>query len=92
LDNSIASSAILRQRGPVMRARQWSPAPGPIDTLHPILTQVEAYAADLEIDTSVFTSAKTVFDKAVAAGRGELDIASVHDQVTGAVAVQGAAS
>jgi 3-hydroxyisobutyrate dehydrogenase len=89
LDNSIAASAILRQRGPVMRARQWSPAPGPIDTLHPILTQVEAYAADLGVDASVFASAKTVFDKAVAAGWGELDIASVHDHVAGDAAAQG---
>jgi L-threonate 2-dehydrogenase len=86
LDNSIAGSAILRQRGPVMRAGTWSPAPGPIDTLHPILLQVEAYAADLGIATSVFSSAKTVFDQAVADGRGELDIASVHEQVAGAVA------
>lgn len=81
LDNSIAGSAILRQRGPVMRARTWSPAPGPVDTLHPILQQVEEYAASLGLSTSLFAAAKTVFDKAVADGWGELDIAAVHDQV-----------
>src|SRR5450755_3081126 len=30
LDDSIGSSAIWRQRGPLMRERAWSPAPGPI--------------------------------------------------------------
>jgi L-threonate 2-dehydrogenase len=86
LDNSIAASAILKQRGPVMRARTWSPAPGPIDTLHPILEQIEDYATKVGTPTPVFTSAKTVFDKAVADGWGELDIACVHDQLTGASA------
>jgi len=36
LDGSIGSSAIWQQRGPVMRARQWTPAPGPIETLNAI--------------------------------------------------------
>jgi putative dehydrogenase len=81
LDNSIAGSAILKQRGPVMRARAWTPAPGPVDTLHPILAQVEEYAASLGLSTSVFAAAKTVFDKAVADGWGERDIAAVHDLV-----------
>ena len=44
LDSSIASSAIWRQRGPVMQARQWEPAPGPIGTLHPILEQIAGAA------------------------------------------------
>jgi 3-hydroxyisobutyrate dehydrogenase-like beta-hydroxyacid dehydrogenase len=83
LDNSIASSAILRQRGPVMRTGAFSPAPGPVDTLHPILEQVADYAAAVGVSASVFAAAKTVFDKAVADGWGELDIASVHDQVAG---------
>jgi 3-hydroxyisobutyrate dehydrogenase len=90
LDNSIASSAILKQRGPAMRARTWTPAPGPVDTLHPILDQVEEYAAGLGLTTSVFGAAKTIFDKAVADGWGELDIAAVHDQVSGeSAAAQG---
>ena len=33
LDNSIASSAIWKQRGPMMAERAWSPAPGPVQ--HP---------------------------------------------------------
>jgi putative dehydrogenase len=81
LDNSIAASAIWKQRGPVMRERAWSPAPGPVDTLHPILEQIEAYAARAGVVTPVFTSAKTVFDVAVEDGWGELDIACVHDQL-----------
>src|SRR6266545_1220618 len=83
LDNSIAASAILKQRGPVMRERAWSPAPGPIDTLRPILEQIEDHATKVGMPTPVFTSAKTVFDKAVADGWGHLDIACVHDQIAG---------
>jgi 3-hydroxyisobutyrate dehydrogenase len=33
------------------------------------------------LSASVFTAAKEVFDKALADGWGDLDIASVHDQV-----------
>ena len=83
LDNSIATSAIWKQRGPVMRERAWSPAPGPVDTLHPILEQIEDHAARVGVLTPVFTSAKTVFDVAVDDGWGELDIACVHDQLAG---------
>jgi L-threonate 2-dehydrogenase len=83
LDGSIGASAIWKQRGPVMRDRAWSPAPGPIDTLAPILEQIEEYAADAGVPTPVFTSAKAVFDTAVRDGWGHLDIASVHDQLAG---------
>jgi 3-hydroxyisobutyrate dehydrogenase len=88
LDDSIGSSAIWRQRGPVMRARAWSPAPGPITTLHPILEQIEACADEAGLTTPVFASAKAVFDQALAAGRGDLDIACVFDQIAGAPAPQ----
>jgi 3-hydroxyisobutyrate dehydrogenase len=83
LDDSIGSSAIWRQRGPVMRARAFSPAPGPITTLHPILEQIEACADEAGLATPVFASAKAVFDQALAAGRGDLDIACVFDQIAG---------
>jgi putative dehydrogenase len=92
LDNSIGASAIWKQRGPVMRQRAWSPAPGPIDTLHPILKQIEDYAASVGVPTPVFTSAKTIFDIAVDDGWGELDIACVHDQVAGESASAAGAS
>jgi 3-hydroxyisobutyrate dehydrogenase len=83
LDNSIASSAIWKQRGPLMAERRWSPAPGPIRTLQPILEQIEQHAADTGLAAPVFAAAKEVFDKAVADGWADLDIASVHDQVSG---------
>ncbi len=83
LDNSIASSAIWQQRGPRMAMRQWSPAPGPIRTLHPILEQIDAHATQAGLTAPVFAAAKEVFDKALADGWGDLDIASVHDQVHG---------
>ena len=55
--------------------------PGPVRTLHPILEQIEEHAASMGLSASVFTAAKEVFDKALADGWGDLDIASVHDQV-----------
>jgi L-threonate 2-dehydrogenase len=83
LDTSIASSAIFKQRGPVMRARQWTPAPGPIETLHAILEQIAGAAAATGTEAPVFTAAKTVFDKAMADGWAQLDIAAVHAQLAG---------
>ena len=67
----------------MMRERAWSPAPGPIDTLHAILEQIETHAGSLDLTTPVFTSAKSVFDRAVSQGWGSLDISSVHDQISG---------
>ena len=87
LDNSIAASAIWKQRGPLMRQRAWSPAPGPVRTLQPILEQIEGYATRAGLSASVFTAAKEVFDKALADGWGDLDIACVHDQVSGVSAL-----
>lgn len=92
LDDSIAASAIWKQRGPVMRERTWSPAPGPIATLHPILEQIEDCTSSLGLSSPVFSAAKTVFDKAVADGWAELDIACVHDQVAGEPAPSGGES
>jgi putative dehydrogenase len=83
LDNSIASSAIWRQRGPVMHTRQWTPAPGPIGLLQPILEQIAAAATMYGFDPPVFGAAKALFDKALAGGLGELDIAAVHDLLAG---------
>jgi 3-hydroxyisobutyrate dehydrogenase len=81
LDDSIASSAIWRQRGPMMARRAWSPAPGPVATLHPILEQIEACAAASGLATPVFAATKALFDQALAEGHGDLDIACIHDQL-----------
>jgi putative dehydrogenase len=83
LDGSIAESAIWRQRAPVMARRAWSPAPGPVRTLHPILEQIEDCAAAAGLTTPVFAAAKEVFDQALADGWGDLDIACVHDLIAG---------
>ena len=87
LDGSIAESAIFKQRAPLMRDRAWTPAPGPVATLHPILEQIEGCAAAAGLDAPVFSAAKEVFDKALADGWGDLDIACVHDQISGASAL-----
>jgi 3-hydroxyisobutyrate dehydrogenase len=88
LDSSIASSAIWKQRGPLMAERTWSPAPGPVRTLHPILEQIEDHAAATGLSATVFAAAKEVFDKAMADGWCDLDIACVHDQVFGVSALE----
>ena len=90
LDDSIAASAIWRQRGPVIRAREWHPAPGPIGTLAPILDQIVGTAGAAGVDPPVFSAAKALFDQAIAAGWAELDIAAVRDLLDGAVAGAGA--
>ena len=90
LDNSIAGSTIWQVRGPLMAERRWSPAPGPIATLQPILDQIEAHAAGVGLAPTVFAAAKEVFDKAYADGWGHLDVAAVHDQVSGRSALGGA--
>jgi putative dehydrogenase len=82
LENSIAGSAVFKQRGPVMATRSWIPAPGPIATLTEILDQVEAHLQELGEERPVFAAAKAVFDRAMADGWGDLDIASVHDQIS----------
>jgi L-threonate 2-dehydrogenase len=83
LDTSIASSAIWTQRGPLMAERRYTPAPGPVATLHPILEQIAGHAARAGLDAPVFAAAKEVFDRALADGRGDQDIACVHDQIEG---------
>lgn len=83
LDDSIASSAIWRLRGPMMQGQAYSPAPGPIDTLAPILDQITQSAAREGADLPVFGAAKAAFDRAVADGWGALDIAAVHEQTVG---------
>ena len=83
LDDSIASSAIWQRRGPLVRERRWTPAPGPIATLHEILEQIEDQAAALETALPLFAVAKQLYDRALADGWGALDIAAVHDLLSG---------
>jgi 3-hydroxyisobutyrate dehydrogenase len=83
LDDSIASSAIWQRRGPLVRERRWTPAPGPIATLHEILEQIEDQAAAIGAALPLFAVAKQLYDKALADGWGDLDIAAVHDLLSG---------
>ena len=83
LDDSIASSAIWQRRGPLVRERRWTPAPGPIATLHEILDQIEDQAAALGTTLPLFAVAKQLYDTALADGWGALDIAAVHDLLSG---------
>jgi putative dehydrogenase len=83
LDDSIASSAIWQRRGPLIRERRWTPAPGPIATLHEILEQIEGQAQVIGTTLPMFAVAKQLFDTALADGWGALDIAAVHDLLSG---------
>jgi L-threonate 2-dehydrogenase len=83
LDDSIASSVIWQRRGPLVRERRWSPAPGPIATLHEILEQIEDQAAAIGTVLPLFAVAKQLYDRALADGWGALDIAAVHDVLSG---------
>jgi 3-hydroxyisobutyrate dehydrogenase-like beta-hydroxyacid dehydrogenase len=83
LDDSIASSAIWQRRGPLVRERRWTPAPGPIATLHEILDQIEDQAAAIGTMLPLFAVAKQLYDKALGDGWGALDIAAVHDLLSG---------
>jgi 3-hydroxyisobutyrate dehydrogenase len=83
LDDSIASSAIWQRRGPLVRERRWTPAPGPIATLHEILEQIDDQATSTETTLPLFAVAKQLYDRALADGWGALDIAAVHDLLSG---------
>ena len=83
LDDSIASSAIWQRRGPLVRERCWTPAPGPISTLHHILEQIEDQAQATGTELPLFAITKRLYDKCLADGWGELDIAAVHDLLSG---------
>jgi L-threonate 2-dehydrogenase len=83
LDDSIASSAIWQRRGPLIRERRWTPAPGPIATLHEILVQIEDQSEATGTTLPLFATAKQLYDKALADGWGDLDIAAVHDLLSG---------
>jgi putative dehydrogenase len=83
LDDSIASSAIWQRRGPLIRERRWTPAPGPIATLHEILEQIEDQAQAIGTTLPLFAVAKQLYDTALADGWGALDIAAVHDLLSG---------
>jgi L-threonate 2-dehydrogenase len=83
LDDSIASSAIWQRRGPLVRERRWTPAPGPIATLHEILDQIEDQATAIGTTLPLFAVAKQLYDRALADGWGALDIAAVHDLLSG---------
>lgn len=83
LDDSIASSAIWQRRGPLVRERRWTPAPGPIATLHEILDQIEDQATAIGTTLPLFAVAKQLYDRALDDGWGALDIAAVHDLLSG---------
>ena len=87
IDDSIGGSMVWKRFGPRMRARQWLPAPGPIETLHSILEQIDSYARGVGAVTPMFDAAMAVFGRAVADGWGHLDVASVHDQLAGEAAL-----
>ncbi len=81
---TIASSTTLERRAPMMLAGEWDQRPGPIETMHDILVQIEATAAVYDADTPVFDASKQLYDSAMADGWGSLDISSLFLRLQGA--------
>jgi L-threonate 2-dehydrogenase len=75
LSGTIAQSAVLAARGPMMISGRFRPAPGPVDTLFEGLEQVDAFARELDAPTPMLELALHLYAEARADGRGADDIA-----------------
>lgn len=68
IDESVGGSMVFRRFGPRMWAREWQPAPDPIEALHAILGQIAEHGRRMEVRTPTFDAAKVEFDEAFADG------------------------
>ncbi|RME65826.1 MAG: NAD(P)-dependent oxidoreductase [Alphaproteobacteria bacterium] len=76
---SAGSSTMFRARAPMMARRQYEPAPGPFSTLEKYLGLVRQLARESKAPIPLFDTAAAFYDKALAQGRGEQDIAAIFD-------------
>lgn len=81
LSGTIAQSAVLSARGPMMISRRFQPAPGPVDTLLDGLEQVGAFARDLEAPSPMLELALGLYAQAQHDGHGQDDIAVMIDHL-----------
>jgi 3-hydroxyisobutyrate dehydrogenase len=70
-------SAMFGVRAPMMASRSFSPAPGPFSTLEKYLHLGRAMADELGCATPLFSTASPYFERALASGMGDEDIAAV---------------
>ncbi|WP_038201698.1 MULTISPECIES: NAD(P)-dependent oxidoreductase [Comamonadaceae] len=70
-------SAMFSLRAPMMAERRFQPAPGPFVTLAKYLELGSRMAQDLGCVTPLFTTAMPFFQRAIAQGMGDEDIAAV---------------
>ena len=71
------NSTMFSIRAPMMAARAFSPAPGPVHALEKYLDLGKAQAEELGCATPLFSTASTYFRHALAIGMGDEDIAAV---------------
>jgi len=79
LDGTVASSAAMTARGPLMARGQYRPAPGSVATLHEGLEQVDDFAQQLGAHPPLLALALGLYGKARADGHAADDIAVMID-------------
>lgn len=89
LAGTIAHSAVLAARGPMMISRRFQPAPGPVDTLLEGLEQVGVFARDLDAPAPMLELALGLYAQAQRAGHGQDDIAVMVDHLAASPASAG---
>jgi putative dehydrogenase len=75
INNSIAGSTVYARRAPMMISGTYTPAPGPVDTLHEGLEQVREFASSIQCPLPLTELAYDYYTRAQRAGRGQEDIA-----------------
>jgi 3-hydroxyisobutyrate dehydrogenase-like beta-hydroxyacid dehydrogenase len=70
-------------RAPWMAERKFSPAQGPVATLSHYFEPIRSMAAQLNVATPMLDRAIGIYEKAIAEGRGEQDVACLVDVIGG---------
>lgn len=68
-------------RAPWMAERKFHPAQGPVETLTHYFEPIRSMAAELNVATPMLDRAIGLYEKAIADGKGELDVACLVDVV-----------
>lgn len=77
IQKGAGGSAMFGVRAPMMASRAFSPAPGPFSTLEKYLHLGREMADELGCATPLFSTASPYFERALASGMGDEDIAAV---------------
>lgn len=77
IQKGAGGSAMFGVRAPIMASRSFLPAPGPFHTLEKYLHLGQAMADELGCATPLFSTASPYFERALASGMGDEDIAAV---------------